>query len=185
MGKLPAWQFILQLTRKISMPLLIMYIGGGVRECLYCTENNKTVSRRYSGMTKGYLLLPRERLQTREDKHGKSLRHQEAMRKQKWNCESKTEGLCVFLGTSEQRVCILCCQNHIKRGAVKLSVPDKRLCWLSQFSISWIEFLAYCTFPHVPFSLLPYSDTTRSASDMLIACGFIMQGASTLSKKKW
>lgn len=56
---------------------------------------------------------------------------------------------------------------------------------LSQFSISWIEFLAYCTFPHVPFSLLPYSDTTRSASDTLITCGFIMQGASTFSKKKW
>lgn len=116
MGKLPAWQFILQLTRKISMPLLIMYIGGRVRESLYCTENNKTVSGRYSGMTKGYLLLPRERLQMREDKHSKSLRHEEAMRKQKWNHESKTEGLCVFLGTSVQQVCTLCCQNHIKRA---------------------------------------------------------------------
>lgn len=50
------------------------------------------------------------------------------MRKQKWNRESKTEGLCVFLGTSVQWVYTLCCQNHVKWGAVKLSVPDKRLC---------------------------------------------------------
>lgn len=42
MEKLPAWQFILQLTKKMSMPLLVMYIGV-VRESLSCTENSKTV----------------------------------------------------------------------------------------------------------------------------------------------
>lgn len=79
----------------------------------------------------------------------------------------------------------LSCQDHIKWGIVKLSGSDKGLCFAIKVldQLDWISCILHVS--TLSFSLFPFSDTTRTALDMLIICGFIMQETSTFSKKRW